>query len=88
MRLTTASFDTGSEFRVDWTTSASNPNFNRRKAMNMGPHYKVSQDIYTNHKSEIFSTYEAAEAFKGTTERGHITTRKPGQKNFIARKGR
>jgi hypothetical protein len=88
MTLTTASFDTGSEFRVNWTTEIKNPKFNLERARNQGPHYKVSQDIVTSHKSEIFSTYEAAEAFKATVERGHISNRKPGQKAFIARKGR
>jgi len=84
--FTTASFEKGSEFRVDWTTEVKNPKFNLERARNQGPHYKVSQDIVTSHKSEIFTTHEAAQAFKDTFwtygQYIPIMVRRPGNKGF------
>lgn len=72
---TTNSFEAGSEFRVTWETSRPNPRYSR--------YNRQHQDIVTLHKSDIFDTYEQAEAFAATVgHQGTLQVRQPGRKIF------
>jgi hypothetical protein len=78
-KMTTTTFQTGSEFRVTWETYRPNPAYT--------PWNRKHSDILTRHKSDVFNTYEEAEAFikaSGDKGRMYIQVRRPGYKNFIA----
>ena len=71
MTYTTESFKPGSEFRVQWVIYTVKRNS------------KYGETI--SHKSsDIFDTYEEAEAFKQEVTEGQasVTVRLPGNKNF------
>ena len=70
MTYTTASFETGSEFRVSWVIFTDKPN--SKYGTTIG-----------HRNSDIFDTYEAAEAFNNQLSYGaEVMVRLPGNKNF------
>jgi hypothetical protein len=73
MNYTTASFETGSEFRVHWIEISPNPRRNSKHA-----------DIITIKDSDIFTTYEQAQAFRSelNNRNSDVMVRRPGNKNF------
>lgn len=86
MTYTTANFETGSEFRVQWTTEISNPRYDRKRAMMQRGRYRVLPHIATKHVSETFATYEEAKSFSdslvGDVAYKFVMVRLPGNKNF------
>jgi hypothetical protein len=75
-KMTTTTFETGSEFRVSWETERPNPRYTR--------YNRQHQYIITQHKSEIFASYDEAQAFNVSIDKkGTVQVRRPGMKNFI-----
>ena len=81
MNTTTASFPTGSEFRVYWSEYT----YKERRVNGVMMNVSVSR----NFKTDIFSTYEEAEAFRSGIDRSEknvgaswVMVRLPGNKRF------